>query len=114
MRLARVTLIWAALVAAVCVPIAAAAASPLLEWRNALYIVVGFAGIMSALRPVAKGSEGHQSQREIVPHRPVRREGTRRRPSRQYRYGDRRIVPEVGTDGFETEGQNNHRQHLRA
>jgi predicted ferric reductase len=47
MRLAKVTLIWAALAAAVCVPIAAAAASPLLEWRDPLYILAGFAGIVA-------------------------------------------------------------------
>src|SRR5215475_10567597 len=45
MRLARVALIWAALAAAICVPIAVAAASPLLEWRSPLYILAGFAGI---------------------------------------------------------------------
>ncbi|MEA2884388.1 MAG: hypothetical protein QOH32_3644 [Bradyrhizobium sp.] len=44
MRLAKVTLIWAALAAAICVPIAAAAASPLLAWRGAVYITAGFAG----------------------------------------------------------------------
>ena len=44
MRLARVTLIWAALAVAICVPIAAAAASPLLEWRGQIYIIAGFAG----------------------------------------------------------------------
>src|SRR3954469_12948919 len=38
-------LIWAALAAAVCVPVAAAAASPLLAWRGPLYILAGFAGI---------------------------------------------------------------------
>jgi len=47
MRLARVILIWAALAAAVCVPIAAAAASPLLEWRGPIYILGGFAGIIA-------------------------------------------------------------------
>lgn len=47
MRLGRVTLIWAALAAAICVPIAAAAASPLLEWRGPIYIVAGFAGIFA-------------------------------------------------------------------
>jgi predicted ferric reductase len=46
MRLARVTLIWALLAVAVIVPIAAAAASPLLEWRGPVYIVAGFAGII--------------------------------------------------------------------
>src|SRR5258705_2256904 len=47
MRLARVTLIWAILAAAVFVPIAAAAASPLLEWRGPVYILAGFAGIIA-------------------------------------------------------------------
>ncbi|MBR1192584.1 ferric reductase-like transmembrane domain-containing protein [Bradyrhizobium sp. AUGA SZCCT0160] len=47
MRLAKVTLIWAALAAAICVPIAAAAASPLLAWRDPLYILAGFAGIIA-------------------------------------------------------------------
>lgn len=47
MNLARVALIWVALAAAICVPIAAAAASPLLEWRSAVYIVAGFAGIVA-------------------------------------------------------------------
>jgi hypothetical protein len=47
MRLAKVTLIWVALAAAVCVPIAAAALSPLLEWRGPVYIVAGFAGIIA-------------------------------------------------------------------
>jgi len=47
MRLARVALIWAALAAAIFVPIAAAAASPLLAWRNAIYILAGFAGIIA-------------------------------------------------------------------
>ena len=47
MRLAKATLIWAALAAAVCVPIAAAATSPLLEWRGPVYILAGFAGIIA-------------------------------------------------------------------
>jgi MYXO-CTERM domain-containing protein len=41
-----VTLIWVALAAAVCVPLAAAAASPLLAWRGPVYILAGFAGIV--------------------------------------------------------------------
>jgi predicted ferric reductase len=45
--LARVALIWVALAAAVCVPIAAAAASPLLAWRDPVYILAGFAGIIA-------------------------------------------------------------------
>jgi predicted ferric reductase len=47
MRLARVTLIWVALVAAICVPVAAAAFSPLLAWRGPVYILAGFAGIVA-------------------------------------------------------------------
>jgi predicted ferric reductase len=47
MRLARVTLIWAALIVAIGVPVAAAAVSPLLAWRDPLYILAGFAGIIA-------------------------------------------------------------------
>jgi predicted ferric reductase len=47
MRLAKASLIWAALAAAVCVPIALATASPLLEWRGPVYILAGFAGIVA-------------------------------------------------------------------
>src|SRR5215470_5748712 len=47
MRLAKVTLSWVALVAAICVPIAAAALSPLLAWRGPIYILAGFAGIIA-------------------------------------------------------------------
>jgi hypothetical protein len=59
MKLAQATLIWAALAAAVCVPIAAAATSPLLEWRGPLYILAGFAGIIALslllVQPVLAG-----------------------------------------------------------
>lgn len=44
-RLSRTTLIWAALAVAIAVPIVAAAASPLLAWRDPVYIAAGFAGI---------------------------------------------------------------------
>src|SRR4051794_16465286 len=47
MRLARLTLIWALLAAAIFVPIAFAAASPLLEWRGPVYILAGFAGMIA-------------------------------------------------------------------
>ena len=40
-------LIWVALAAATLVPIAIAAASPLLAWRDPIYIVAGFAGIIA-------------------------------------------------------------------
>lgn len=41
-----VSLIWVALLTAVVVPIAFAAFSPLLAWREPIYIVAGFAGIL--------------------------------------------------------------------
>jgi len=45
MRLAKATLIWAALVGVVCVPIALASTSSLLEWRGPIYILAGFSDI---------------------------------------------------------------------
>src|SRR3954468_17141331 len=47
MRLAKATLIWAALAVAICVPIAFAAASPLLAWRGPVYMLAGFTGIVA-------------------------------------------------------------------
>ncbi len=47
MRLARVALIWAGLVAAIGVPIGLAATSELLAWRGPVYIIAGFAGIIA-------------------------------------------------------------------
>ncbi len=47
MGVARRTLIWGALAAALAVPIAAAATSPLLAWRDPVYIIAGFAGIFA-------------------------------------------------------------------
>jgi predicted ferric reductase len=47
MRTARVALIWSALAASVVVPLVAAAMSPLLAWRDAIYIAAGFAGIVA-------------------------------------------------------------------
>lgn len=41
----RPALAWAALAAAVAVPLGVAATSPLLEWRGPVYVVAGFAGI---------------------------------------------------------------------
>ncbi|WP_420406094.1 ferric reductase-like transmembrane domain-containing protein [Nisaea sp.] len=41
----RKFLIWSALAFAIAVPLAAAAASPLLAWRDPVYIAAGFAGI---------------------------------------------------------------------
>lgn len=47
MRLGRATLIWAALAVAFGVPIAAATVSPLLAWRDPLYILACFSGIIA-------------------------------------------------------------------
>lgn len=42
----RSLLIWASLAAAVTVPVLVAAASPLLAWRDPIYIAAGFAGVV--------------------------------------------------------------------
>jgi predicted ferric reductase len=47
MRLTRATLIWAALAAAIGVPMVAAAVSPLLAWRGPVYILAGFVGMIA-------------------------------------------------------------------
>lgn len=47
MRSTRAILIWTALAAAIGVPLAAAAVSPLLAWRDAVYIAACFAGIVA-------------------------------------------------------------------
>lgn len=41
------TMVWTALVIAVAVPIATAAMSPLLAWRDPIYITAGFAGVIA-------------------------------------------------------------------
>ncbi len=46
-RRARATLVWAVLAATIVVPLLAAAASPLLAWRQPVYIAGGFAGILA-------------------------------------------------------------------
>ena len=45
--MAQATLIWVALATAICVPIAAAGTSPLLAWRDPVYILACFAGIIA-------------------------------------------------------------------
>ena len=56
---ARAILIWVALAAALAIPIAVAAASPLLAWRDPIYIVAGFAGVIAMalllLQPLLAG-----------------------------------------------------------
>ncbi len=55
----RTNLIWGALGAAIAVPVIAAAASPLLAWRQPVYILAGFAGIvgmaMLLMQPLLAG-----------------------------------------------------------
>ncbi|MEM1431836.1 MAG: ferric reductase-like transmembrane domain-containing protein [Pseudomonadota bacterium] len=46
MRPIRAALIWAALAAAMALPLVLAAASPLLAWREPVYIAAGFAGVV--------------------------------------------------------------------
>lgn len=43
----RTTLIWGVLAIIIVVPIAAAAVSPLLAWREPIYIAAGFAGVVA-------------------------------------------------------------------
>lgn len=45
MKTARATLAWAALAAVIAVPAAGALTSPLLAWRDPVYIAAGFAGV---------------------------------------------------------------------
>ena len=55
----RTFLVWAALTVALGLPIAAAAASPLLAWRDPVYIAAGFAGVIAMalllLQPLLAG-----------------------------------------------------------
>ena len=55
----RSVLIWAAVAAALVVPIVAAATSPLLAWREPIYIAAGFAGVVALglllLQPLLAG-----------------------------------------------------------
>jgi predicted ferric reductase len=44
---ARAALIWAVVAAAIGVPMLLAATSPYLQWRDAIYIAAGFAGILA-------------------------------------------------------------------
>lgn len=47
MHRGRAILIWSALATAIVVPVAVAAASPLLAWREPVYIAGGFAGVIA-------------------------------------------------------------------
>lgn len=59
MRLARAAAVWAALAVAVAVPLAVAASSPLLAWRDPVYIAAGFSGVTAMalllLQPLLAG-----------------------------------------------------------
>lgn len=60
MRPLRSALIWAALFTAMAVPVVIAAGSPLLAWRNSVYIAAGFAGIIALalllIQPLLSGA----------------------------------------------------------
>ncbi|MEO1491393.1 MAG: ferric reductase-like transmembrane domain-containing protein [Pseudomonadota bacterium] len=59
MASARTLVVWAALAAALAVPVAVAATSPLLAWREPIYILAGFAGVIALcgllLQPLLAG-----------------------------------------------------------
>lgn len=59
MSRARAILIWVSLALVLVVPVAAAATSPLLAWRDPVYIVAGFAGVMGMafllIQPLSAG-----------------------------------------------------------
>ncbi|MEM1362698.1 MAG: ferric reductase-like transmembrane domain-containing protein [Pseudomonadota bacterium] len=61
MTRARTLLVWGALAVVVCLPILIAAQSPLLAWRDPVYIIAGFAGIVAMaillLQPLLAGAE---------------------------------------------------------
>ncbi|MEJ6404202.1 ferric reductase-like transmembrane domain-containing protein [Yoonia sp. 2307UL14-13] len=54
MTRARAVLIWAGLGAAMITPLAAAAFSPFLAWREPIYIIAGFAGIIGMAAMLAQ------------------------------------------------------------
>lgn len=72
MRSARAALIWAALFAAIGVPMALAARSEFIQWRDWIYITAGFAGIVALglvlVQPLLiagylPGAEGYRGRR---------------------------------------------------
>lgn len=73
----RAVLIWAALAGAIVVPLAVAAASPLLAWRSPIYIAAGFAGVVAMalllVQPLLAGGylPGLSLQRARYVHRAV-------------------------------------------
>jgi len=71
----RAILIWAALATAIALPLIVAASSPLLEWRDPVYIVAGLAGVtgmvLILLQPLLAGGymPGLRMQRGRSLHR---------------------------------------------
>ncbi len=69
--------IWVALAAALIVPLAAAAASPLLAWRDPIYIAAGFAGVIGLglllVQPLLMGGSlpGLSPRRSRQAHRSI-------------------------------------------
>lgn len=70
-------MIWAGLVTAIVIPVAAAAASPLLAYRQPVYIVAGFAGILAMtlllIQPLLAGGllPGLTNKRRTTIHRTI-------------------------------------------
>ena len=66
---ARAVLIWGALATAIAVPVAVAASSPLLAWRQPVYVAAGLAGVIAMalllVQPLLAGG--------YLPGLPVRR-----------------------------------------
>ena len=75
--LARTALVWTALAVAIVVPIIAATASPLLAWRDSIYITAGFAGVIAMtlilVQPLLVGGylPGLASRRGRLVHRGI-------------------------------------------
>lgn len=75
MTAARATLVWAGLAAVCILPVALAAQSPYLEWRQPVYIASGFAGILGLVlifvQPLLAGGHvpGVSMRRGRVAHR---------------------------------------------
>ncbi|MEM7522843.1 MAG: ferric reductase-like transmembrane domain-containing protein [Pseudomonadota bacterium] len=73
----RAVLIWGVLAAALVGPLAVAATSPLLAWRDAVYIIAGFAGVFAmallVLQPLLAGGylPGLATRRGRLAHRYV-------------------------------------------
>lgn len=77
LSLSRVIVVWSTLAAVVAVPIAGAAASPQLAWRDPIYIAAGFAGVIAMalmlVQPLLAGDHlpGLTAPRRRLVHRVI-------------------------------------------